>query len=104
MRSVIGVSITGTRSKTEFERQSLTIIERQVEILLALEARLKQDQPSTDRELANLIAMAVKDVENPEHKEVSFLEAKLGESVALLSGPQPVVAALDKMNGGSNPF
>jgi hypothetical protein len=104
MRSVIGVSITGTRSKTEFERQSLTLIERQLEILLALEVRLKQDQPSSDRELANLIAMAVKDVENPEHKQVSFLEAKLGESVALLSGPQPVVAALDKMNGHSDPF
>jgi hypothetical protein len=104
MRGVIGVSITGTRSKTEFERQSLTLIERQLDILLALETRMKTDTPATDRDLANLIAMAVKDVENPEHKQVTFLEAKLGESLAQLGGPQAAVAVMDKPNGQADPF
>jgi hypothetical protein len=100
MRTAVGVSITGTKSQTEFERQSLTVIERQVSIIEALEERMKLDPPATDRDLANLIAMAVKDVENPEHKQISFLEAKLGESVAGVNGkrgPQPVVAAAERM-------
>jgi len=100
-RGIIGTSITGTRSRTEFERQSLTVIERQLEILLALETRLKEanytpDKPLADRELGNCIAMAVKDVENPEHKEITLMEAMLGESVARARGPQPVVAAIDQ--------
>jgi hypothetical protein len=94
-RSLIGCSITGSRSKTEFENQSLPIIQRQVEILLALEERIKLDTPVDDRALTNCIAMAVKDVENPEHKQITLLEAMLGESVAQRRGPQPVVATMD---------
>jgi len=101
-RGIIGVSITGTRSKTEFERQPLTLIERQVQILLALEERLKTDSPTTDGELRNVIRMATEDVENPEHKSVTLLEAMLGRSVAEAEkangkpkGPQPAVAILD---------
>lgn len=95
-RSIIGSTITGSRSKTEFERQSLTVIERQVEILLALEERMKLDTPADDRALTNCIAMAIKDVENPEHKNITLLEAMLGESVAHAKGPQPVVAMMDR--------
>jgi hypothetical protein len=95
-RSVIGCTITGSRSKTEFENQSLPVIEHQVEILLALEERMKLDTPADDRALANCIAMAIKDVENPEHKQVTLLEAMLGESVAHAKGPQPVVDVLDQ--------
>jgi len=65
---------------------------------------MKTDTPATDRDLANLIAMAVKDVENPEHKQVTFLEAKLGESLAQLGGPQAAVAVMDKPNGQADPF
>jgi hypothetical protein len=106
-RGIIGTAITGTRSKTEFERQSLTLIERQLEILCAVEQRLKEarpdpEKPLPDRELANVIAMATKDVENPEHKQVTLMEALLGESVAAVKTngqgkrPQPVVAAMDR--------
>lgn len=104
-RQIIGVSITGIRSQTEFERQSLPVIEHEVEILLALEERLKTDQPADERALANCIAMAVKDVENPEHKETTLLEAMLGESVAAEKAngkgkrPQAVVSALDRKAG-----
>jgi hypothetical protein len=101
-RGIIGTAITGTRSKTEFERQSLTVIERQVEILCAVEQRLKEarpdpDKPIPDRELANVLAMAIKDVENPEHKQVTLMQALLGDSVAAAraKGPQPVAGILD---------
>jgi hypothetical protein len=103
MRNIVGVSITGTRSKTEFERQPLNLIERQVSILLALEERLKTDSPTTDGELRNTIRMAVEDIDNPEHKSVSLLEAMLGQSVAAelgKKGPQPVAAILDKPTNG----
>jgi len=103
MRSVIGFSITGTRSKTEFERQGLLAIERQVEILQALEERLKIDPPAAEADLTACIRMAIEDVENPEHKQITFLEAKLGQSVAQLQGP--VIAMVDKPNGKSaDPF
>lgn len=103
-RGIIGTAITGTRSKTEFERQSLTVIERQLEILCAVEQRLKEarpdpEKPISDRELTNVIAMAVKDVENPQHRDVTLLEAMLGSSVAAAKekrGPQPVVAIMDQ--------
>jgi hypothetical protein len=102
-RGIIGTAITGTRSKTEFERQSLTVIEHQVEILCAVEQRLKEarpdpEKPIPDRDLVNCIGMAVKDVENPEHTEVTLLEAMLGDSVAATrsKGPQPVLAAIDQ--------
>lgn len=95
-RSIIGTTITGSRSKTEFENQSLPIILRQLEILLALEERMKLDTPADERALANCIAMAIKDVENPEHKSVTLLEAMLGESLAQRKGPQPVVQAINQ--------
>jgi hypothetical protein len=60
------------------------------------EARPDPEKPLPDRELANVIAMATKDVENPEHKEVTLMEALLGESVARAKGPQPVVATMDQ--------
>lgn len=103
-RSIIGVSITGTKSKTEFERQSLPIIVRQVEILEALETRIKTDMPATERDLTNCIAMAVKDVENPEHKSTTLLEAMLGASVAQRRGPQPVAQLLDQASEVNGPF
>ena len=68
---------------------------------MALEERLKTDQPGDDRALRNLIRMATEDVENPEHKSVTLLEAMLGKSVAAerangkAKGPQPVAAILD---------
>lgn len=107
MRGIIGVSISGTRSKTEFERLPLTLIERQVQILLALERRLtaepvKMESPTADRELRNMIRMAVEDIDNPEHHHVTLLEAMLGESAAATKTngkgkpPQPVVAAMDQ--------
>ncbi len=108
-RGIIGTAITGTRSKTEFERQSLTVIERQVEILLALEQRLKEarpdpEKPILDRDLVNCIAMAIEDVEDPEHKGVTLLEAMLGDSLAASrpKGPQPIpidAAAADRLAG-----
>jgi hypothetical protein len=107
MRNIVGVSITGTRSKTEFERQPLNLIERQVSILLALEERLKTDSPTTDGELLNTIRMAIEDIDNPEHKSVSLLKAMLGQSVADelgKKGPQPVAAILDKVNGEAEAF
>ena len=104
-RLIVGVSITGTKSKTEFERQSLPVILHQVAILEALEARLKLDTPATEKDLTNCINMAVKDVENPEHKSVTLLEAMLGTSLAAVKtgqirattgkGPQPVTQAMD---------
>jgi hypothetical protein len=95
-RLIIGVTITATKSRTEFERQSLPVIEGQVKILEALEARMKLDTPATERDLTNCIAMAIKDVENPEHKSITLLEATLGTSVAQRRGPQPVVNAMDQ--------
>jgi hypothetical protein len=95
-RGIIGVSITGTKSQTEFERQSLPVILHQLAILEALEARVKNDQPADDRALTNCIAMASKDVENPEHKSVTLMEAMLGTSLAQRRGPQPVVNAIDQ--------
>jgi hypothetical protein len=99
-RQIAGITISGTKSQTEFERQPLTLIERQVAILEALEERMRAEPPADERALRNLIAMAGKDVENPEHKQVTFLEAKLGESIAKANGkfgPQPVVEILERM-------
>jgi hypothetical protein len=79
-RAIIGPAITGTRSKTEFERQDISAIERQVAILLALEARLKTDAPATNDDLQACIAMAVEDVEHP-GKQKTLLEAMLGKSL-----------------------
>lgn len=96
-RLIIGVTISGTKSQTEFERQPLIAIERQVATLEALEARMKNEPPANERDLERLIAMAVKDLEDPEHRQTTLLEAMLGKSVANLKhGPQAVVAVMDK--------
>lgn len=96
-RGIIGVSITGTKSQTEFERQPLATIENQLDVLLALEVRFELDKPATDKDLRNCIALAVKDVENPEHCRITLLEAMLGESVAQKRGAQSVVAVMEQM-------
>ena len=96
-RLIIGVTISRTKSQTEFERQPLAEIERQVATLEALEARMKLEPPANERALEGLIAMAVKDVDDPEHKQTTLLEALLGTSVAnARRGPQPVVQAMDR--------
>jgi hypothetical protein len=46
-RALIGEAITGTRSRTEFERKSLDEILRAVTVLLELENRLKVARPQT---------------------------------------------------------
>ena len=83
-RAVIGETITGTRSKTEFERQPLDVIVRQVSVLLALEQRLKLDSPKDDDELRACCAMAVEDVDHP------------GRNLTLLQAMQ-----VGKVNGGA---
>lgn len=96
-RLIIGVTISRTKSQTEFERQPLAEIERQVAVLEALEDRIKLEPPANERALEGLIAMAVKDVADPEHKQTTLLEATLGKSVANMKhGPQPVVAVMEK--------
>lgn len=64
-RLIIGEAITQTRSKTEFERQSLGKIERQVLILMALEERLKGNSPNDDGDLKDSIDLAIRDVDHP---------------------------------------
>lgn len=103
-RLIIGVTISGTKSQTEFERQPLPEIERQVQVIEALEARVRREQTTldkiADKDLRFLLAMAEKDVEDPGHAETSILEAQLGTSVAMARGqkfgPQPVAAVLDQ--------
>ncbi len=100
-RLIIGVTISRTKSQTEFERQSLPEIERHVQIIEALEARMRREQTSldkiADKDLRFLLAMAEKDVENPEHAQVTTLEAQLGTSVAAAKfGPQAVVRVMDQ--------
>lgn len=84
MRQIIGQTITKTRSQTEFERSALPDLQRHLDILLALEARLKTDQPKTEEELVACINMATEDADHP-GKNLSFVEAmtygkKLAES------------------------
>ncbi len=79
-RAIIGESITGTRSRTEFERQQLGKLTRAVEVLMALEKRLKVDSPTTDDELRSCIAMAAQDVDHP-GKSGTLLEMMLKKSV-----------------------
>ncbi len=50
------------------------------------------------------IRMAMEDVDNPEHRKVTLLEAMLGKSLAEKRGPQPVVDVLDGTNGKAEPF
>jgi hypothetical protein len=97
MRRIVGETITGTRSQTEFERQQLDAILRSLQVLLALENRLKLDSPSTEEEIKACCAMAVEDVDHP-GKNATLLEAMLVKSVENANGkrgPQPVVAVID---------
>jgi hypothetical protein len=73
-RAVMGEAITGTRSRTEFERQSLDSIVRQVQVLMTLEHRLLLDAPKNDEELLACCAMAIEDVDHP-GKSLTLLEA-----------------------------
>lgn len=57
LRQLLGESITGTRSKTEFERQPLHEIEKQVAILMTLERKMKVDPPQNEADLQALVAM-----------------------------------------------
>jgi hypothetical protein len=96
-RAIIGELITGTRSRTEFERQSLDQIMRQVSVLLALENRLKVDSPVKDEDWKTCIEMAVEDVDHP-GKNITLLEAMLQQSVGNVNGkkgPQPIVGVMD---------
>src|SRR5579864_304731 len=74
MRQIIGQAITHTRSKTEFEREGLPELQRHLDILLALEERMKKDPPKTDEDLVACIEMATEDVDHP-GKNLSLLEA-----------------------------
>jgi hypothetical protein len=96
-RAVLGEVITGTRSRTEFERQSLDEILRAVSVLIALENRLKLDSPTNDEELKACCAMAVEDVDHP-GKNITLLQAMLEKSVTNANGrkePQPIVGIMD---------
>jgi hypothetical protein len=79
-RAIIGESITGTRSKTEFERQSMEQMARNVAVLMALEARLKLDSPTNDAELRACVEMAKEEVDHP-GKNSTLLEMLTQKSV-----------------------
>jgi hypothetical protein len=79
-RQLIGEGITHTRSKTQFQAEALPDLERHLDILLALEKRLKLDSPVTDADLTACIQMAREDVDHP-GKNVTLLEAQLKQSV-----------------------
>ena len=84
MRQIIGQTITHTRSQTEFERENLPELLRHLDILLALEQRLKKESPKTDDDLVACIGMAVEDADHP-GKNLTLVEAmqygkKLAES------------------------
>jgi hypothetical protein len=61
-RQIIGEAITGTRSKTEFQRQAFLKLENQLAVLLCLEQKLKADDPKTESDLVALIEVAKEDV------------------------------------------
>ncbi len=97
-RGIIGEAITGTRSRTEFERLPLESILRCVKVLLKLEERLKTDSPTTDADLKACCEMAIEDVDHP-GKNVTLLEAMLTKSVEKVNGkmgPQPAVKLMDR--------
>jgi len=79
-RAIIGEAITGTRSRTEFERQPLESIHRAVMVLMALEKRLKVDSPATDQDLRTCCKLAVDDVEHA-GRDATLLELLLTKSV-----------------------
>jgi hypothetical protein len=100
MRRIIGECLTGTRSQTEFERQPVPVILRAVQVLMALEQRLKTDSPVTDEDISACCAMAVEDIDHP-GKNATLLEAMLTKSLDQVKpkGPQPIVPALDNWPG-----
>ena len=99
-RAIIGEAITHTRSRTEFERQSIDSLLQAVSVLRALETRLKIDSPMTDDELRACCAMSVEDVDHP-GKNKTLLEMQLEQSVAAQNkkkpvNGQPIVAIMDR--------
>lgn len=84
-RALIGEAITGTRSRTEFERQPMERILRSVEILMALEKRLQLDTPATDNDLRECCRLAKEDVDHP-GKNSTLLELLLHKSVEQANG------------------
>jgi hypothetical protein len=64
-RQIIGQDNSHTRSKTEFERSAIPDLERHLEILLALEQRIKQHEPKTEEALETCIQLAREDVDHP---------------------------------------
>jgi hypothetical protein len=78
-RAVIGEAITGTRSRTEFERKSLDDLVRCVSVLLSLEKRLKHDSPDTEDDLRACIAMAIEEIDHPGNN-MTLLEAMMGKA------------------------
>jgi hypothetical protein len=74
-RQIIGANITGTRSRTEFERQPLAQIEREVTILMVLEQTLKIKSPKNDDELLECIETARQYVDENPGKDLTLLEA-----------------------------
>jgi hypothetical protein len=101
MRRIVGESITGTRSQTEFERQPLESILHSLQVLLALEERLKVDSPTSDEEVKACCAMAAEDFDHP-GKNSTLLEAMLAKSVENVNGkrwPQTALAAMDAGRG-----
>jgi hypothetical protein len=92
-RQLIGEGITHTRSKTQFQAEALPDLERHLDILLALEKRLKLDSPVTDSDLTACIQMAREDVDHP-GKNITLLEARLQQSVQQVkaNGPEPTSA------------
>jgi hypothetical protein len=93
-RAIIGEALTGTRSRTEFERQPLEQILHAVETLRALERRLHLDAPTNDQEWRRCCSMAEEDVTHP-GKNGTLLEMMLQASLDGRRGPQPVVALID---------
>jgi hypothetical protein len=85
-RQLIGEGISFTRSKTQFLATALPDLERHLDILLALERRLKTDSPVTDADLAECIRLAREDVDHP-GKNLTLLEAMLTKSVAQAEKP-----------------
>jgi hypothetical protein len=91
-RALIGEGISGTRSRTEFERHTIGQIARHVDVLLALEKRLKVDSPNTEGEWQACIAMATEELDSP-GKDQTLLEVMMHKS----AGAQPVVEELEKV-------
>jgi len=91
-RQLIGEGITFTRSKTQFMASALPDLERHLDILLALERRLKIDNPTKDEDLAECIRLAREDVDHP-GKNLSLLEVRLAQSVAEVEKPNGAAEA-----------